>query len=171
MASKKKNAGPSWASLLPICLSLFIIDAASKYATQAYLPRVSFYHYWYPYGGIPVFKNFYGIEFSIVHATNTGAAWGVFGDSQFPLLLLRCGLIIGLIIYLQFFNKKSSYIWPLAFIITGALGNVLDYFLYGHVIDMFHFILWGYDYPVFNVADSLIFLGIAWIIGLSLWKD
>jgi signal peptidase II len=45
-------------------------------------------------------------------------------------------------------------------IATGAIGNILDYFIYGHVVDVFYFVFWGYSFPVFNVADSIIFCGI-----------
>ncbi len=167
MASKR--SGISWRSPIWVCAFLLLLDIVSKYLTQAYLPKRSLWDVWYPYGGIPVFKNFLGIEFSIVHATNTGAAWGIGGDHQNLLLILRIALIVAILGFLVFFNKKTSNIWPLWLIVTGALGNVIDYFVYGHVVDMFHFILWGYDYPVFNVADSMICIGILWLLGLSLW--
>lgn len=123
---------------------------------------------WYPYGGIGVFKNFLGIEFSISHQINYGAAWGILADYQIYLLYLRILLIVGMLLYIVFFNKHSSWEIPLVLIMTGAAGNVIDYFVYGHVVDMFHFVLWGYNYPVFNVADAAIFLGIAWLLILSL---
>lgn len=166
MASKRD--GITWRGPFWVCAFLLLVDIVTKYLTQAYLPRRALWDLWYPYGGIPVFKNFLGIEFSIVHATNTGAAWGIGGDHQDLLMGLRIVLIAGLILFLAFFNKKSNNVWPLWLIVTGAVGNVIDYFVYGHVIDMFHFILWGYDYPVFNVADSMIFIGIFWLLFLSL---
>lgn len=126
-------------------------------------------HSEYPYGGIPVFKDILGIEFSIVHHTNRGAAWGVLSEWQQPLLYLRIVLVIGLLLYVLFFNKRNEWEIPFALITAGAAGNVLDYFLYGHVIDMLHFNFWGYNYPVFNLADSAIFIGIAWIL-ISSWR-
>lgn len=169
MASKKQS-GFSWIFPLVVCACLLALDIATKYLTQAHLPVRNYFDLWYPYGGIPVFKNFLGVEFSIVHATNTGAAWGVGGDYQQVLLILRIILIAGIAGYLAFFNKKNNTIWPLLLVVTGALGNVLDYFFYGHVVDMFHFVLWGYDYPVFNVADSMICIGILWLLALSIWS-
>lgn len=121
----------------------------------------------YPYGGIGVFKNFLGIEFSIAHQTNRGAAWGVLTDFQLPLLYLRMALIVTLMVYALWINSNKHWSVPLALIIAGAIGNVCDYFIYGHVIDMLHFILWGYDFPVFNIADSAIFIGISWILLIS----
>jgi signal peptidase II len=43
---------------------------------------------------------------------------------------------------------------------------VLDYLLYGHVIDFFHFVFWGYSFPIFNCADSYITLGVLGLIFL-----
>lgn len=152
---------------LVIGIILFLADAASKYFTQKFLPIISFSNNAYPYGGIGVFENFFGIEFSIIHLINRGAAWGFFSDFQVPLLILRVILIAGLLYFLLFRNKQRSWAIPLTLVAVGALGNVLDYFIYGHVIDMFHFVLWGYDYPAFNVADAAITIGVFWLICLS----
>jgi signal peptidase II len=137
---------------------LLALDQVSKFATQHFLPLMSHSAPWYPYGGIGVFQNFLGIEFSINHATNRGAAWGAFAEYAPLLMLLRLGLIAGLLIY--FLKARGMKKAALSMILAGAIGNVIDVFIYGHVIDMFHFVLWGYDYPVFNVADSAIFCGV-----------
>lgn len=152
-----------------LLLGIFILtaDILSKYLVQLYLPIVDGYHPEYPYGGIGVFKDFFGIEFSICHTINKGAAWGILGNFQHTLLVVRIILILGVIAYLGFFNKDKSRQIPLVLIISGALGNILDYFRYGHVVDMFHFVLWGYDFPVFNLADTAIFLGVCWMMLLS----
>lgn len=152
---------------LAIAIGFFVllIDLVTKFYTQLKIPLM--YGNYYPYRGISVFKNFFGIEFSIVHATNKGAAWGMFADFQGYLICLRILLIAGLLIYLFFYNKNSRTAIPLALISFGAFGNILDYFFYGHVIDMLHFILWGYDFPVFNVADSAICIGIAGLLFAS----
>lgn len=125
------------------------------------------YSWIYPYGGIGIFENFFGIEFSISHQINRGAAWGTFSEFQIYLLYLRIALILGLLVYTVGFNKKAFWNVPLALIIAGATGNVLDYFIYGYVVDMLHFVLWGYDFPVFNIADSSIFIGISWLLLLT----
>lgn len=155
--------------LIPFYLILivFIADQLSKWWVDAHLPVMKQYWLWYPYGGIPVFKNFLGIEFSITHQINYGAAWGVLADFQIPLLYLRIILTIALVIYLVFFNKHQSWQIPLSLIIAGALGNIVDNFHFGHVVDMFHFVLWGYDFPVFNLADTSIFIGIVWLVIIS----
>ena len=154
-----------------IGILVFAADFFSKYLTDTYLPLMRHNWLWYPYGGIGVFKNFFGIEFSLSHQINHGAAWGVLATYQLPLLYLRIALILFLLAYLLFFNKHQNRNIPIALIIAGATGNVFDYFIYGHVVDMLHFVLWGYDFPVFNLADSAIFIGVAYLLGLSLLEN
>jgi signal peptidase II len=143
------------------------IDIVTKYYTQALLPLASLSSPFYPYGGIGVFEDFYGIQFTLNHTINLGAAWGVFKQYHQVLLVFRFVMVAGLLMYALFINKDNRRYLPLALVIAGASGNILDHFLYGHVIDMFHFIFWGYNYPVFNIADSCIFIGIAWLFLLS----
>lgn len=150
---------------------VFLADLVSKYLTHAYLPLMHPGALWYPYGGIGVFRDFLGIEFSLSHQVNRGAAWGMLADFQIYLLCLRIALVIGLIVYAVFFNKNASWGIPLTLVIAGAFGNVVDYFLYGHVVDMLHFVLWGYDFPVFNIADASIFLGISSLVLMSCFEN
>jgi signal peptidase II len=127
---------------------LLVVDFLSKYFIVQCLP----------YGSgkeIILFRNFLGIEASITHAINTGAAWGLFSEMPMMLLFVRLLLIVALIVFL-FFRSSARFRVPVVLIICGAFGNVLDFFLYGHVVDMIHCIFWGYDYPVFNVADATI---------------
>jgi signal peptidase II len=142
---------------------IFILDYYSKMYVTSFFEPPLYSSPVFPFGGISIFRNFLGIDFCIHHVTNRGAAWGLFSTFQEALLLFRISVIIGLIIYMVRSPKAKPFYFPLTLIITGALGNVVDYFLYGHVVDMFHFIFWGRHYPVFNIADSAIFCGIVWI--------
>lgn len=155
---------------IAVGLSIFLIDFISKAIVSQNIPHMGYSYPQYPFGGIAVFQNLFGIDFSINHYTNKGAAWGAFADFQLYLLVLRIVLIIGMCLYIAFYNKRPAWDIPLVMIIAGATGNVLDYFLYGHVIDMFHFVFWGHEYPVFNVADTSIFIGIVWLL-ISSWRD
>lgn len=168
MLRKLNSVSLSIRSLIGIGLAVLLLDVISKYWTYHYLPVSNRFSLWYPYGGIGVFKDFMGIEFSINHTINYGAAWGMFSEVQGFLLVLRIVMIAGLLAYLFFFNKNKSWQLPLVLISVGALGNVMDTFVYGHVVDMFHFVLWGYDFPVFNVADTSITMGVAWLFLSSL---
>lgn len=118
----------------------------------------------FPYGGIPIFQSPIGIDFSLEHVANQGAAWGVFSSYQSYLHYFRVGVIVLMGIYALFFNRIKSRALPFLLIIAGALGNVIDYFRFGAVIDMFHFCFWGNDFPTFNIADSAIFMGVCLLL-------
>jgi signal peptidase II len=150
--------------LLLLGALLLGLDIALKWWVQGHIPLVSSVWSGYPYGGIGIFKNLLGIQFSIVHHINTGAVWGIFSNHPYLLLAFRLALIAAMGVYLFRFNKHQLSGIPLMMIMAGALGNVIDIFAYGHVVDMFYFRLWGWSYPVFNLADAFIFLGVAWLL-------
>ena len=135
-------------SLFGIFISLVTIDFLIKFWVNSNV-----------FEPIVVWKNFSGIDFFIQYVTNRGGAWGMLAPFHKPLLIARILVIIGLLFYLwteSLTFKKSLF---LVLILGGAFGNVLDSFLYGHVIDMFHFIFWGRSYGIFNFADAMIFIG------------
>lgn len=156
--------------ILPIFAVLLFLDALSKFLTVKYVAHVSFFHPFYPYGGIGIFKDFLGISFSLNYIENTGAAWGLFSGYAIYLFFLRLFVALGLIFYLFFFNKDKRSQLPLWLVVTGAFGNILDYLFYGHVVDMFKFVFGSYHYPLFNLADSMIAIGIFWFLINSLRK-
>lgn len=142
------------------CLCLLGLDFASKAYVYHHIPPMAWASSVYPYGGIAVFHNWHGIDFSINYVMNKGAAWGVFSSFQDHLLYIRLVIIGGLLTYLVVGKASLFKKVALALVATGAIGNIIDYFVYGHVVDMFYFVFWSYSYPVFNVADSAIFSGI-----------
>lgn len=147
-----------------IAVILFMADALLKAYIHSEIPPIATSSPFFPYGGIGVFRGWHGIDFSIVHVINRGAAWGVFSSLQEYLLYARIAIIGGLLSYLLFVQAGAYRKFCLTLIATGAIGNVADYFIYGHVVDMFYFNFWGYSYPVFNLADSFIFMGIAFLL-------
>ena len=148
-------------STLLLTFFLFSLDFISKYWVHHHLPRIEFSSSLFPYGGIGIFKDFLGIDFCITHAANTGGAWNLLSTHPNLLLYLRLVIIISLFIFIIFFNKQSSRNIPFILIAIGAIGNILDTFIYGAVVDMLYFNLWGYSFPIFNVADTMIFCGVS----------
>ncbi len=147
-----------WLTCLFVGLGILLADRVSKaWINAASLPESSFVPY-------QIFSDILGIDLQITHAVNTGAAWGIFSD--FPHILVGCRIlmILGLILFLVRYNKHPEWQIPLVCIISGAIGNVIDFFYYGYVVDMIQFRFWGYDYPVFNFAVSAIFIGACWLL-------
>lgn len=140
---------------------VLFVDFASKYWVAHDLSIIQPFSS-YPFGGVGVFKTSW-ITFSIVHTTNTGIAWGMLADFQIILLVLRIVITAAIIFYVFLFNSPKKIRIPLTLIAAGASGNILDYFIYGHVVDMFYFIFFRYSFPIFNVADIFIFLGVVYL--------
>ncbi len=149
--------------LVFLSFMILFIDGLTKAYAHLHIPLMSSLCPFYPYGGIAVFENWFGIDFSIIHVTNTGAAWGFLASFHRLLFVLRVVMVVGLAVYLFFFNQMRERQVPLVLILSGAMGNVLDRVFYGHVVDMFHFTFWGYSFAVFNVADAIIFCGVAFM--------
>jgi signal peptidase II len=99
----------------------------------------------------------YGI-LAITYTANTGAGFSIMQNMNIWLIILSLAVLIAII----YFNKKIPK-FSVIMIVSGIIGNVTDRIFYGSVIDFINFKIW----PIFNVADSLIFIGVIyWIIML-----
>ena len=102
--------------------------------------------------------------FNLVLAYNPGAAFSFLGSQngwQRYFFTAIAIIAVGFIVYLlRRHAGQRMFCWALALIMGGAIGNVIDRILYGHVIDFldFHLSGWGH-FPAFNLADSAITLG------------
>ena len=103
---------------------------------------------------IPVIENF----LYITHHSNTGAAWGLFSNSTLFLTILSGIVIILIAAAMPKFNTVLLK-WAFSFILGGAIGNQIDRILFGRVTDFIDTYYWGYNFPIFNVADSSIVIG------------
>jgi signal peptidase II len=139
-------------------------DALLKVYVRTHISPIHLVSSIYPYGGIAVIEAWHGIDFSIVHAANSGAAWGLFASFKEYLLYARVLIIGALLSYLLFVKTGRFRQICLLFITAGAIGNVLDMFIYGYVIDMFYANLWGYSFPIFNLADTFICFGVCLLL-------
>lgn len=151
-------------TLFMIFVGVFATDFLTKWATQIYLGAPRGPLSIYPYGGVGVFHDFLGISLSLTYVSNTGAAWGLFSNYSLLLLFGRIMLVSFFIWYVLRGKGPTLRLTALTLIIAGALGNIIDMLFYKHVIDMVKFVLWGYHYPVFNIADAAICIGIGLLI-------
>lgn len=155
---------------ITIGMALLFLDFFSKAYVMSIVP---FQNFGSAQTGVhaPVFAHLFGgIDFSITLATNRGAAWGLFADFQFLLIGVRVCVILGMLVYLFFLNSSPRLTFPLVLIISGAIGNVVDFFLYGYVIDFLSFHFWGYAFPIFNFADTCISIGVIWLFLVALTR-
>ena len=144
---------------------VLFFDFCTKYWVSHHLPLIQPF-IGYPFGGIGILNAAF-LKVSIVHTTNTGTAWGFFPNYLNFLLFFRIAIAGGLLAYLFFFHPPKYLQMPLTLIAAGAFGNILDVFLYGHVIDMIYCIFYRYSYPIFNIADSAIFCSVLYLFFFS----
>ena len=101
--------------------------------------------------------------FNMVLVYNKGAAFSFLSDAagwQTPLLIVFAIVAIGIVGTLLVRSPgRRLFCSGLALILGGALGNLIDRFRFGQVVDFLDFHAAGYHWPAFNVADSAITVG------------
>jgi signal peptidase II len=135
--------------LFQLAALVFLLDQLTKYVVRAFLPlRDSF-----PQEGF----------LRITHTYNTGSAFGLFQGQNTPLILVSVvGIAVLAWVYSSQLRVTGLLRLSLGMQIGGAAGNLLDRLRLGHVTDFIDVGPW----PVFNLADSSIVLGLillAWL--------
>ena len=110
--------------------------------------------------------------FNITLVYNFGAAFSFLADQGgwqrwfFSVLAITVSIV--LIVWIKKLKQEEYNLgYPLALILGGAIGNLIDRIAYGHVIDFLDVYYQNYHWPVFNFADSAISVGAILMIGLS----
>lgn len=106
----------------------------------------------------------------IIYVRNDGVVWGLFANSKSNIIPIFITIlsIVAFITVLYIFAKTSITcrleLISLSFIMGGAIGNMIDRFIQGYVVDFIDFYLKNYHWPTFNVADSFISMGIVLLL-------
>lgn len=92
---------------------------------------------------------------------NTGGAWGILTGQMtiFYLITLVAFVLFYYLIKEVDFNLKKVYSIAVILLIAGAIGNFVDRLLFQEVVDFLDFYIFGYDFPIFNVADICLVIG------------
>ncbi|MBK4721345.1 signal peptidase II [Azospirillum sp. YIM DDC1] len=105
--------------------------------------------------------------FNLVLAWNTGVSFGTFGSSHawmpYVLAAVAFAIVVALLLWLRQADRRYLAL-ALGMVIGGAIGNVIDRFLYGAVADFLDFHIGGWHFWAFNVADSGISVGVALLV-------
>ena len=106
-------------------------------------------------GSIPLWEG----VFHLTYCENTGAAFSMFTGQRWLLLAVTV-VFLAMLLWAQFrvWMQNTFGRMSLNFVIGGAIGNMIDRFFLGYVVDMFDFCL--IDFPVFNVADIFLCVGV-----------
>lgn len=99
--------------------------------------------------------------FYITNVRNTGAAWSILEGKQTFFIIITF-IAIAVFVYLLYKDRNKSKLLTISYllIISGAIGNLIDRITNAYVVDFLDFYIFGYDFPVFNVADSFLTIGV-----------
>lgn len=92
---------------------------------------------------------------------NRGAAWGILQGQMWFFYIITVIVIIGIIVYIQKFARGKYLLGiSLGLMLGGAIGNFIDRVYRKEVVDFVDTYIFGYDFPIFNVADSALVVGV-----------
>ena len=144
----------SWLPWLGLALAIFIADQFTKVLILGY----------YRLGDSTYVASF----FNIVRAHNTGAAFsflaGASGWQRWFFTAIGIAATVFIVWMLRSHAGQKLFSFALACILGGAVGNVVDRLLHGYVVDFVQVHWRGWYFPAFNVADSAITVGAAFLI-------
>lgn len=138
--------------ILVFVLFAVLLDQGIKIAVETLLPLQQAVHV------LPFF--------ALYRTYNLGVAFSMLSDMEGWFIVTMRLVIVAFVLWLwQRTPKDRAFAHAgFAFIIAGALGNILDRFIYGHVIDYLLFYTQSWSFAVFNLADSFITVGAGCVI-------
>ena len=143
---------------LLLLIIFLLIDIITKLIVNHYLELMQ---------SIVLIKNF----FSLTKVYNYGASWSILTGQRWFLIILAIVILCGLIKYQTKFKENKRNMVTFSLIYAGIIGNLIDRVIYGYVIDFFNFNIFGYDYPIFNMADIFIVIGVLLLMYAIIKKE
>jgi len=138
---------------LTLSLGVIALDALTKWLVAT---RIELHD------AVPVVPSL----FQLVHVRNTGAAFGIGANAQSHIvpIILNAGAIAVFCVVVVYALRSavSDHLLQagLHLILGGAIGNLIDRFRFGYVVDFLDFYVRDHHWPAFNIADSAICIGI-----------
>lgn len=110
--------------------------------------------------------------FYITSHRNSGAAWGILEGQMLFFYIITLIVIGGIIYFIQTGAKgKVLYGVSLGLILGGAIGNFIDRVRHQYVVDFINTYIFNYDFPIFNIADSSLVIGVILLIIVMLKEE
>ncbi|MGI6576207.1 MAG: signal peptidase II [bacterium] len=106
--------------------------------------------------------------FHLTYVQNTGAAFGIMKGKTLFFVIITA-VVVGFVLYIipQITKGQLQLRLAMGLLLGGAVGNLIDRVRFGYVIDFFDFRIW----PVFNIADSAVVVGVALLFWFILFKQ
>ena len=113
------------------------------------------------YDSINIIPNFFFIFFFI----NTGAAFSIMENNRVLFIIIAIIALILIYKYLIMNKVIDRYLMiSYSMLVGGIIGNMIDRIIYGYVIDYLSFNIFGYNFPIFNLADTFIVISIIMLL-------
>lgn len=152
---------PQTAPAYLVMLIVIVLDQLSKYVVRAHL---ELHH------SIPILEKLFGDTFMFTHVRNTGAAFSIGFSSDLTnriFFIITTLFALVLILYLLYQSTHRLQVFAFGLVLGGAVGNLIDRILLGGVTDFINvdfpdFIM--ERFPIFNIADSCIFIAVCLLI-------
>lgn len=142
-----------------ISIILLCIDQISKLLVVNLLTKTD---------SITIIKNF----FYLTYINNDGAAFSILVGKRIFLILIAVLAIVMLIRYIKKNNIQNKLeLVSISLIIGGSLGNLMDRVVRGYVIDFLDFKIFNYNFPIFNLADTFIVIGVILLLLKEIRKE
>jgi len=100
-----------------------------------------------------------------------GAAFGMLQDQMWLFFIITVIVVIGIVYYLQTQVKYVGTGIAFGLVLGGAIGNFIDRLFRGEVVDFIDVKIIGYDFPIFNVADSSLVIGVILLMLFTLKEE
>ncbi|HEC2154195.1 TPA: signal peptidase II [Staphylococcus delphini] len=102
---------------------------------------------------------------------NNGAAWGILSGKMTFFYIITVIILVALIVfYIKEAENHMLMQIAISLLFSGALGNFIDRVSSGEVVDFIDTVIFGYDFPIFNIADASLTIGVILLI-IVLLKD
>lgn len=109
------------------------------------------------YESLPIIENF----FYITSHRNKGAAWGILQNQMIFFYIITIIAVIGIVYAMEKYAKDQRlFSFSLSLVLGGAIGNFIDRLFRKEVVDFLDVYIFSYDYPIFNIADSALVVGV-----------
>lgn len=110
---------------------------------------------------IEVIKNF----FYITYTRNTGAAFSILEGKMIFFYIVSVVALAAMLYYFRKVDQKNLILrLAFVFLIAGTAGNFIDRLMFQYVRDFLHFIIFSYDFAIFNVADATLSIGVVFLL-------
>ena len=96
----------------------------------------------------------------ITKVYNDGISFSMLTGKRYLIIIISIIILVFLYFYLKKFKENKKNIIAFSLLIGGLLGNLIDRIIHGYVIDFIDFYIFNYNYPIFNIADVCICIGV-----------